>query len=52
MLSFSSYGVVDCPFTRKVRRTSEIAKELAPDLQLSTALNKIFGERSIFPFQS
>ena len=55
MLSFSSYGSVDHPFTRKVRRAADIAKELAPDLvidgevQLSTALNSIRRQK-YFPF--
>jgi malate dehydrogenase (oxaloacetate-decarboxylating)(NADP+) len=44
MLSFSNFGSVDHPFTRKVRRATEIAKERAPglvvdgEMQLATAL--------------
>ena len=55
MLSFSSYGSVDHPLTRKVRRATEIAKERAPDLvidgeiQLSTALDASIREK-YFPF--
>ena len=55
MLSFSSYGSVDHPSTRKVRRATQIAKELAPDLiidgevQLSTALNSNLRQK-YFPF--
>ncbi|MCE5241940.1 MAG: phosphate acyltransferase [Syntrophobacteraceae bacterium] len=55
MLSFSSYGSVDHPSTRKVRKATQIAKELAPDLiidgevQLSTALNSSLRQK-YFPF--
>lgn len=55
MLSFSSYGSVDHPLTKKVRRATEIARERAPDLvidgeiQLSTALDASIREK-FFPF--
>lgn len=55
MLSFSSYGSVDHPLARKVRRATEIAKEMNPSLmidgeiQLSTALSARIRRR-YFPF--
>lgn len=55
MLSFSSYGSVDHPLTKKVRKATEIARERAPDLaidgeiQLSTALDASIREK-FFPF--
>lgn len=55
MLSFSSYGGVEHFLARKVRRATEIAKELAPDLmidgevQLATALNPNLRQK-YFPF--
>ncbi len=55
MLSFSNFGSVDHPFARKVRRATEIAKELAPDLvidgemQLATALDGSLRQE-YFPF--
>jgi malate dehydrogenase (oxaloacetate-decarboxylating)(NADP+) len=55
MLSFSNFGSVDHPLTRKVRRATEIAKEHAPDLiidgemQLATALDGPL-RREYFPF--
>ncbi len=55
MLSFSNFGSVDHPSSRKVRRATEIVKERAPDLvvdgemQLATALSgEIRGQN--FPF--
>jgi malate dehydrogenase (oxaloacetate-decarboxylating)(NADP+) len=57
MLSFSNFGSVDHPFTRKVRRATEIAKERAPELpidgemQLATALDGPL-RREYFPFSS
>jgi malate dehydrogenase (oxaloacetate-decarboxylating)(NADP+) len=55
MLSFSNFGSVDHPFTRKVRRATELAKKQAPDLviegemQLATALDGSL-RREYFPF--
>jgi malate dehydrogenase (oxaloacetate-decarboxylating)(NADP+) len=55
MLSFSNFGSVDHPFTRKVRRASEIVKQTAPDLvvdgemQLATALDGTI-RGAFFPF--
>jgi malate dehydrogenase (oxaloacetate-decarboxylating)(NADP+) len=55
MLSFSNFGSVDHPLTRKVRRATEIAKEHAPELiidgemQLATALDGPL-RREYFPF--
>lgn len=55
MLSFSSYGSVEHPFTRKVRLATEIAKSLDPNLtidgeiQLATALNSSLRLK-YFPF--
>ncbi len=55
MLSFSNFGSVDHPFTRKVRRAAQLAKEQAPELvidgemQLSTALNESL-RREYFPW--
>jgi malate dehydrogenase (oxaloacetate-decarboxylating)(NADP+) len=57
MLSFSNFGSVDHPFTRKVRRATEIAKERAPELvidgemQLATALDGAL-RKEYFPFSS
>jgi malate dehydrogenase (oxaloacetate-decarboxylating)(NADP+) len=57
MLSFSNFGSVDHPFTRKVRRATEIAKQRAPDfvidgeMQLATALDGPL-RREYFPFSS
>jgi len=55
MLSFSNFGSVDHPLTRKVREASRIARERAPDLvldgemQLATAL-KAPLRQEYFPF--
>ncbi len=55
MLSFSNFGSVEHPFTRKVRRATEIVKQRAPDLtvdgemQLETALTSQIREQ-YFPF--
>lgn len=55
MLSFSNFGSVDHPYTRRVRRATEIVKEQAPDLvvdgemQLATALSPDV-RREYFPF--
>ncbi len=55
MLSFSSYGSVDHPLARKVRRATEIAKETNPtlmidgEIQLGTALGARIRRR-YFPF--
>jgi malate dehydrogenase (oxaloacetate-decarboxylating)(NADP+) len=55
MLSFSNYGSVDHPRTRKVRRSVEIARRMAPDLeidgemQLATALDARLRSET-FPF--
>jgi malate dehydrogenase (oxaloacetate-decarboxylating)(NADP+) len=55
MLSFSNFGSVEHPFTRKVRRATEIVKQRAPDLtvdgemQLETALASEIREQ-YFPF--
>jgi malate dehydrogenase (oxaloacetate-decarboxylating)(NADP+) len=55
MLSFSNFGSVDHPATRKVRRAAEIARERSPDLvidgemQLATALDGSL-RREYFPF--
>ncbi len=55
MLSFSSYGTVDHPYSRKVRRATEIAKENTPELvidgevQLSIALKNGLRNK-YFPF--
>ncbi len=55
MLSFSSYGAVDHPLARKVRKAADIARELAPDLvidgevQLAIALNASLRQK-YFPF--
>jgi malate dehydrogenase (oxaloacetate-decarboxylating)(NADP+) len=55
MLSFSNFGSVDHPATRKVRRATEIARERFPDLivdgemQLATALDTAL-RREHFPF--
>ena len=55
MLSFSNFGSVDHPLTRKVRRATEIVKARAPDLvvdgemQLATALSSELRTRH-FPF--
>jgi malate dehydrogenase (oxaloacetate-decarboxylating)(NADP+) len=57
MLSFSNFGSVDHPFTRKVRRATELAKEQAPgliidgEMQLATALDGPL-RREYFPFSS
>jgi malate dehydrogenase (oxaloacetate-decarboxylating)(NADP+) len=57
MLSFSNFGSVDHPFTRKVRRATELAKEKAPDLvvdgemQLATALDGSLRHEH-FPFST
>jgi malate dehydrogenase (oxaloacetate-decarboxylating)(NADP+) len=57
MLSFSNFGSVDHPFTRKVRRATEIAKERAPELvidgemQLATALDGAL-RKEYLPFSS
>jgi malate dehydrogenase (oxaloacetate-decarboxylating)(NADP+) len=57
MLSFSNFGSVDHPFTRKVRKATEIAKQQAPELlvdgemQLATALDGAL-RREYFPFSS
>ncbi len=55
MLSFSNFGSVDHPDTRRVRRATEIARERAPELvvdgemQLATALDAAL-RREYFPF--
>ncbi len=55
MLSFSNFGSVDHPFTRKVRRAAEIVRERAPELdcdgemQLQTAVSGTI-RREYFPF--
>ncbi len=55
MLSFSNFGSVDHPFTRKVRRATEIVKQRAPNLivdgemQPETALVSEIREQ-YFPF--
>jgi malate dehydrogenase (oxaloacetate-decarboxylating)(NADP+) len=55
MLSFSNFGSVDHPFTRKVRRATAIARQRVPDLvvdgemQLATALDGSL-RREHFPF--
>ena len=55
MLSFSTYGSVNHPFARKVRRATEIAKGHDPDLiidgeiQLAIALNSSLRHK-YFPF--
>ena len=55
MLSFSNFGSVEHPFTRKVRRATEIVKQRSPDLtvdgemQLETALSSGIREQ-YFPF--
>lgn len=55
MLSFSDFGSVDHPFSRKVRAATAIVKERRPDLaiegeiQLSTALDEEVRKR-YFPF--
>ena len=55
MLSFSNFGSVDHPLTRKVRRAAEIARERSRDLiidgemQLATALDGAL-RREHFPF--
>jgi malate dehydrogenase (oxaloacetate-decarboxylating)(NADP+) len=55
MLSFSNFGSVDHPFTRKVRRATELVKQRAPELvvdgemQLETALAGEIREQ-YFPF--
>jgi malate dehydrogenase (oxaloacetate-decarboxylating)(NADP+) len=57
MLSFSNFGSVDHPFTRKVRRATELAKERAPglvvdgEMQLATALDGPL-RHEYFPFSS
>jgi len=57
MLSFSNFGSVDHPYTRKVRRATELAKKQAPDLvidgemQLATALDSPLRHEH-FPFSS
>ncbi len=57
MLSFSNFGSVDHPSTRKVRKATALAKEQAPDLiidgemQLATALNAPLREEH-FPFSN
>jgi len=57
MLSFSNFGSVDHPFTRKVRRAAEIVKNRAPDLvvdgemQLAAAVNGRL-RREWFPFSN
>jgi malate dehydrogenase (oxaloacetate-decarboxylating)(NADP+) len=57
MLSFSNFGSVDHPLTRKVRRATEVAKEKAPglvidgEMQLATALDGPL-RREYFPFSS
>ena len=55
LLSFSNFGSVDHPVTRKVRRAVEIARERAPgliidgEMQLATALEGRL-RREYFPF--
>ncbi len=55
MLSFSNFGSVEHPVTRKVRRATEIVKERAPglvvdgEMQLATALSAEIRSRH-FPF--
>ena len=55
MLSFSNYGSVNHPYTQKVRRATEIAKEKAPELvidgemQLAIAVNDALRQK-YFPF--
>lgn len=55
MLSFSNFGSVEHPFTRKVREATRIAKERAPDLvidgemQLGTAVDGAL-RKEFFPF--
>jgi len=41
MLSFSNFGSVDHPFTRKVRRATELAKKQAPDLVIEGEVEEI-----------
>jgi len=55
MLSLSNYGSVNHPYTQKVRRATEIAKEKAPELvidgemQLTIAVNDALRQK-YFPF--
>jgi len=55
MLSFSNFGSVDHPFTRKVRRATELVKARAPglvvdgEMQLATALGSEIRKEH-FPF--
>jgi len=55
MLSFSNFGSVDHPSTRKVRRAAEIVKERQPglvidgEMQLATAVDPAM-RRAYFPF--
>ncbi len=55
MLSFSNFGSVDHPFTRKVRRATEIAKHRDPglvidgEMQMATALDAAF-RKAWFPW--
>jgi malate dehydrogenase (oxaloacetate-decarboxylating)(NADP+) len=55
MLSFSNFGSIDHPLTRKVRRAVEIVKTRAPELecdgemQMQTAVNGSI-RRAYFPF--
>jgi malate dehydrogenase (oxaloacetate-decarboxylating)(NADP+) len=55
MLSFSNFGSVDHPFTRKVREATELARQRAPELvidgemQLATALDGAL-RHEYFPF--
>jgi malate dehydrogenase (oxaloacetate-decarboxylating)(NADP+) len=57
MLSFSNFGRVDHPFTRKVRLATEIAKQRVPglvidgEMQLATALDGAL-RHEYFPFSS
>ncbi len=57
MLSFSNFGSVDHPVTRKVRRAAEIVKQRAPDLEIDGEMQlpiALDGEmrRRYFPFSS
>jgi malate dehydrogenase (oxaloacetate-decarboxylating)(NADP+) len=55
MLSFSNFGSVEHPFTRKVRRATELAKHLDPgliidgEMQLAAALDASF-RKTYFPW--
>jgi malate dehydrogenase (oxaloacetate-decarboxylating)(NADP+) len=55
MLSFSNFGSVNHPFTKKVRQATQIVKQRAPDLivdgemRMTTAVNRAHREY-FFPF--